>query len=50
MLYDRGADLSVGRHGDGQDDFDFDGNIDDVRIYTRALPPARIAQLAARNN
>ncbi len=39
MLYDRGADLSVGRHADGQDDFDFDGNIDEVRIYARALPP-----------
>ena len=50
MQYDRGADLVVGKHGGGQEDFDFDGNIDEVRIYARALPVARIQQLAARNN
>jgi hypothetical protein len=50
MQYDRGADLFVGRHGGGQEDFDFDGNIDEVRIYARALPTARIQQLADRND
>jgi hypothetical protein len=46
LLYDRGADLVVGRHGEGQANFDFEGNIDEVRVYARALPPERIAALA----
>jgi hypothetical protein len=47
MLYDKGPDLLVGRHGNGSDEWDFDGNIDDVRIYGRALPAAEIAAIAA---
>jgi hypothetical protein len=46
MAYDRGNDLLVGRHGENETNFDFDGNIDDVRIYTRALPAPEIAALA----
>jgi hypothetical protein len=46
MLYDKGDDLFVGRHGNGSDEWDFDGNIDDVRIYRRTLPAAEIAALA----
>ena len=46
MIYDQGPDLYVGRHGTDDPDWDFGGNIDDVRIYTRALPPAEVAALA----
>jgi hypothetical protein len=47
LSYSGGPDLWVGRHGNGQTQWDFDGNIDDVRIYGRALPPAEVAALAA---
>jgi hypothetical protein len=41
----------VGRHGDGQTQWDFSGNIDEVRMYTRVLSAAEIATLAqGRNN
>jgi hypothetical protein len=46
IAYDRGLDLWVGRHGKGNIDFDFEGNIDEVRLYTRALAPAEVAALA----
>ncbi len=46
-IYDKGTDLYVGRHAVGSADWDFDGNIDDVRIYTRPLPASEIAALAA---
>jgi hypothetical protein len=46
MIYDQGPDLHVGRHGTNDPDWDFGGNLDDVRIYTRALPPAEVAALA----
>jgi hypothetical protein len=41
-----GSDLWVGRHGDGQEIYDFDGNIDEVRVYGRALSAAEIQILA----
>jgi hypothetical protein len=44
--YDRGPDLFVGRHPSSPD-WDFDGNLDDIRFYNRALPAAEIAALAA---
>jgi hypothetical protein len=47
MLYDRGEQIWVGRHGTGNETFDFDGNIDEVRVYTRALSIAEIKGLAA---
>jgi hypothetical protein len=50
IVYDRGPDLFVGRHGNGQTTWDFDGNIDDVRIYGRAFSAAEIASLAAGNH
>jgi hypothetical protein len=46
IRYDEGPDLFIGRHGNGQDNYDFDGNIDEVRIYNRALSPDEIAWLA----
>ena len=47
MAYDNGPDFWVGRHGQDKDLFDFDGNIDEVRVYTRALTQPEIAALAA---
>jgi hypothetical protein len=41
-------DLWVGRHGGGVTaTYDFDGNIDEVRVYSRALSAGEIARLAA---
>lgn len=40
-----GTTTALGRHGNGQTAFDFDGRIDDVHIYTRALCPEEIQQL-----
>jgi hypothetical protein len=38
----------VGRHGSGTSDIrDFEGGLDDIRVYTRALSPAEIARLAS---
>jgi hypothetical protein len=46
LAYDSNSDLFVGRHGNGETQWDFDGNLDDVRIYTRALPPDEVAAIA----
>ncbi len=47
IVYDKGPDFVVGRHGTNTSGFPFDGNIDEVRVYTRVLSPAEIAALAA---
>jgi hypothetical protein len=47
IKYDQSDSLWIGRHGNGQEIWDFDGNIDDVRIYGRALSPDEIAWLAS---
>jgi len=52
ILFDRGKDLFVGRHGNDTSNaaiYDFEGNIDEVRIYTRSLTAPEIAALAAGN-
>jgi hypothetical protein len=49
IVYDLGDDLFVGRHGFNQTQWDFDGNIDDVRLYGRALSPSEISFLAKGN-
>jgi hypothetical protein len=41
-----GTDLWVGRHGNGSANFDFQGNVDEVRIYARVLTVAEIQGLA----
>jgi Concanavalin A-like lectin/glucanases superfamily len=46
IIYTKGNDLFVGRHGTQKPNFDFDGNIDEVRIYTRALSVDEIVSLA----
>jgi hypothetical protein len=38
--------LLVGREGNGGTNHDFEGTVDDVRIYTRALSPADVTALA----
>jgi hypothetical protein len=37
-----GTKTAIGRHGNEQTTFDFDGRIDDVRVYTRVLCPEEI--------
>jgi Concanavalin A-like lectin/glucanases superfamily len=46
LVYPLGTDLFVGHHGNGVSSFDFNGNIDDVRIYGRVLSDGEIGQLA----
>ncbi|PZQ49098.1 MAG: hypothetical protein DI551_00145 [Micavibrio aeruginosavorus] len=41
-----GANTWFGRHGNGSTDWDLDGGIDDVRVYSRALSPAEAVQLS----
>ena len=52
LAYSASADgFFVGRHGDGQDQWDFDGNVDEVRFYTRPLTAAEVLVLSqGRNN
>ena len=38
--------LMVGREGNGGENHDFDGTVDEVRLYTRALTPTEITALA----
>jgi hypothetical protein len=45
IRYDGGPDLWVGRHPDSSS-YDFDGNLDDLRIYTRALSADEILRLS----
>jgi len=44
--YDQNPATIIGLKGDGGPDYDFEGLIDDVRIYDRALSNAEIAALA----
>jgi hypothetical protein len=46
LVYPLGTDLFVGMHGNSIGGFNFDGNIDDVRIYGRALSDLEIGHLA----
>jgi hypothetical protein len=40
-----GANIMLGRHGNGQTAFNFTGKLDDVRIYSRALCPEAIQDI-----
>lgn len=40
-----GANTRIASHGNGQSTYDFDGRIDDVRVYNRALPPEEVFQI-----
>jgi hypothetical protein len=46
----RGTGLWLGRHGQGETQWDFGGNMDEVRLYNRTLTPAEIAALAQGMN
>ena len=46
ISYSNGTDTFIGSHGDGDPDYDFNGLIDDARIYTRALTATEIDTLA----
>ncbi|HXU83700.1 MAG TPA: LamG domain-containing protein [Polyangia bacterium] len=49
IVYDRGNDLWVGRHGFNETVWDFEGSIDDVRIFGRGLDPDEIRGIAGAN-
>ncbi len=50
ISYTRGADSFIGKHGNAGTSMDFTGQIDDARIYNRALSGTEIATLAASNS
>ena len=45
--YDNSPDSYIGRAGDGTSGFDFNGLIDDARVYSRALSADEIAAIAS---
>jgi hypothetical protein len=45
VVYDQGPDAWVGRHGNGALDEDFDGHIDEVRVFDIALSPGDVGDL-----
>ncbi len=47
ISYTKGLTTFIGSHGDGQANFNFNGLIDEARIYNRALSATEIATLAA---
>ncbi|MGD8957408.1 MAG: cadherin domain-containing protein, partial [Chromatiaceae bacterium] len=46
ISYANAPNTRIGSHANGSTDYDFNGLIDDARVYTRALTPAEIASLA----
>jgi hypothetical protein len=46
MLYDIPGDFTIGRHGNLERTVNYDGNLDEVRVYSRSLSPAEIQALA----
>jgi hypothetical protein len=46
ISYAQGPDFWVGRHGNGDTPYDYNGHIDDVRVYNRSLSPAEVLRLA----
>ncbi len=43
----QGQNTKIGEHGNGSANYNFNGKIDDLRVYTRALSAEEIADLAA---
>jgi hypothetical protein len=41
----QGPDFFVGRHGNGELQWDFSGNLDDVRIYTQPLSSDQVTAI-----
>jgi hypothetical protein len=48
IVYDQGNTFFVGRHGNGQQNWDFQGLMDDVRVYGRALQANEVQDLFGR--
>jgi len=46
IAYSQGTNSFIGKHGNGGTTYDFNGKIDEARIYNRALTGAEIATLA----
>ncbi|MEI8570946.1 DUF4347 domain-containing protein [Methylomonas sp. LW13] len=46
IAYSQGTNSFIGKHGNGGTTYDFNGKIDEARIYNRALTGAEIAALA----
>ena len=46
IAYDLGTEFVVGRHGDGDLVYNYEGNIDEVRVYNRSLSAAELLRLA----
>lgn len=46
ITYDQGRELWIGRHGNGGTAYDFDGYLDDVRVYNVSLLGSEISALA----
>jgi len=40
-----GPNMQIGRHGDGDSTYDFEGRIDDVRVFNRAIWPEELNQI-----
>jgi hypothetical protein len=47
VRYDRTDDFFVGRHGGNGGNYDFHGEIDDVRVYNHVMTPSDVAWLFA---
>ena len=45
--FDRPGNFAAGRHGAAEMPYDLDGNLDDLRVYGRALSVPEIMALAA---
>ncbi|EMI18983.1 Pentaxin, partial [Rhodopirellula maiorica SM1] len=49
IVYDGAGKTTIGYHANGSTNYDFDGSIDEARIYNRTLSADEIANLAADN-
>lgn len=47
IVYDQGSSLRFGRHGTGDGRYDYNGQLDEVAIWGRALSVAEVQSLAA---
>ncbi|HMS83318.1 MAG TPA: DUF4347 domain-containing protein, partial [Nitrospira sp.] len=50
ISYTQGINSFIGKHGNGNTAFDFNGKVDDARVYSRALSASEVATLAADLN
>ena len=47
VRYDRGNDFWIGRHGNLSPNYDFNGDIDDVRVYSHPFTQSDVTWLAS---